>query len=408
MRDTSKNIKLVSLLNIPSFLSSENKNYVRATEHCMRYFLQHEWNLKGENASDISVCCNVMSRDQGDLGNQLFQLAMITAIAKLHKINLKIPNADAPYYKSQGVKLNCFDIPKKYLHDLPLPTGAELHEQSFEIRSPYSIHVLLLTYVKTLLPKSSVTVEGFFQNYLTAKYVEEELRQLLTFKKNHLEKAEEFIRCLKLKHPGPIAYMHIRLGDQKDDEVNHPVLTKGYYDRAIENCKKLNPDTKFLIISDEPEDCKSVYKGPDFIYQDEVIDIIEDTAHRTEQDLKSYFSAPVDLCILSKADTLIIANSTFSWWGAWLAKDAKIYAPIRSRWFGEAFDWKSMSDFYPPDWEEVWFPHPSASRFNEDQEYMFDLGTTTPCISVSELGECEDYESARKYINEQTRKFNER
>ena len=53
-------------------------------------------------------------------------------------------------------------------------------------------------------------------------------------------------------------------------------------------------------------------------------------------------STDADLCLMSLCDYHIIANSSFSWWGAWLAKSKKVYAP--KNWFGGECVNKSIID----------------------------------------------------------------
>jgi hypothetical protein len=52
---------------------------------------------------------------------------------------------------------------------------------------------------------------------------------------------------------------------------------------------------------------------------------------------------------MSLCDYHVIANSSFSWWGAWLGESKKVIAP--SQWFGESPDMpKNWSDIYCKDW----------------------------------------------------------
>jgi hypothetical protein len=60
----------------------------------------------------------------------------------------------------------------------------------------------------------------------------------------------------------------------------------------------------------------------------------------------------IDLCMITKCEYHIIANSSFSWWGAWLAKSKKVIAP--KTWFGGAPGMpKDWSDVYCENWISI-------------------------------------------------------
>ena len=59
----------------------------------------------------------------------------------------------------------------------------------------------------------------------------------------------------------------------------------------------------------------------------------------------------VDLCLMSMCSDFIIANSSFSWWGAWLANKGKVIAP--SKWFGPNNSHLDTCDLYPEHWKVI-------------------------------------------------------
>ena len=54
---------------------------------------------------------------------------------------------------------------------------------------------------------------------------------------------------------------------------------------------------------------------------------------------------------MSQCKDFIIANSTFSWWGAWLANKGKVIAP--KKWFGPNNSHLNIKDLYPEHWEII-------------------------------------------------------
>ena len=57
------------------------------------------------------------------------------------------------------------------------------------------------------------------------------------------------------------------------------------------------------------------------------------------------------MCLMSMCSDHIIANSTFSWWGAWLANAGIVIAP--SKWFGENLTHNNTKDLYLKDWVKL-------------------------------------------------------
>ena len=90
--------------------------------------------------------------------------------------------------------------------------------------------------------------------------------------------------------------------------------------------KKINPKTKFVIFSDDYEWCKENLDSS-FLYHD-------------------FIDPYYDMCLMSKCDMHIIANSSFSWWGAYLADNSTVIAPLS--WFGETG---------PKRWCTIWCSH---------------------------------------------------
>jgi len=115
--------------------------------------------------------------------------------------------------------------------------------------------------------------------------------------------------------------LHIRRGDYVLND-NHPVQTIEYYQQALD---KLPSDIPVLVFSDDTEWCKAhEFFRPDRFF------ILE--GNGTE----------VDMCMMTLASYHIIANSSFSWWGAWLAKSKHVIAP--KNWFGGGCVNKDVTD----------------------------------------------------------------
>ena len=132
----------------------------------------------------------------------------------------------------------------------------------------------------------------------------------------------------------PIA-LHVRRTDYVRNQANHNVLTLEYYQAALE---QFDPDRNVIVFSDEPAWCME-----QDIFSDDRFIISENDDNR------------VDLCLMSLCHDFIIANSSFSWWGAWLSinKEKKVIAP--AQWFGSTGYTKDhdTKDLIPDDWIKI-------------------------------------------------------
>ena len=109
----------------------------------------------------------------------------------------------------------------------------------------------------------------------------------------------------------------------------HPVLPISYYKNALD---MINPkDKKVLVFSDDLNWCQQIFQGNKFIFVENNIDII-------------------DLFLMSLCNHNIIANSSFSWWGATFNKNKlkRVIAP--KKWFGSYYESYDTKDLYCDGW----------------------------------------------------------
>jgi len=273
----------------------------------------------------------------GRLGNQMFQFASTIGIGGKLGIGVKFPIENCTKLEKAGpfipeknenmeVKcdlLECFDIDPSYFTELDgMGISSYYQEASFK----YDPGILNI--------RDSMTLIGYFQ---TEKYFLEHRDLILsqfTFKPQYFKSASDYVQSIRRNNIDKrIVSIHIRRGDYVMYPNHHPVCSKLYYRTAIDLIKSEIPDVKFLIFSDDPEWCKTEFFGEDYIISDLADQYLE-------------------LCAMSLCDHHIIANSSFSWWGAWLNKnsDKKVIAP--SKWFGPAID-HDTSDLYCQNWIKI-------------------------------------------------------
>ena len=130
--------------------------------------------------------------------------------------------------------------------------------------------------------------------------------------------------------------VHIRRGDYL--QING-ALPMDYYERALRLiCDKMGKDLSFYIFSDDLDYCRDYFKRH------------ENALNITYVQYESDNTTLDDLLIMSKCKSMIIANSTYSWWAAWLNQnpDKIVICPEWGMWSG---------DFYPGEWERLPVKH---------------------------------------------------
>lgn len=126
--------------------------------------------------------------------------------------------------------------------------------------------------------------------------------------------------------------LHVRRGDYIGLPNHHPTQSIDYYKNAV---KIIGEDKHYLIFSDDIKWCE------------ENFDFIEN---------KVFISNNLDyedLYLMSMCKNNIIANSTFSWWGAWLNKNENKQVIIPNKWFGVAYSSFKTDDLYCNNWIKI-------------------------------------------------------
>jgi len=272
----------------------------------------------------------------GRLGNQMFQLAAAIGIANEKGFDVGIPienctreMGNGPIDPKTGLHINvkcdlldCFNIPSKYL--IPF---SEVKPQYIYYEGDFKFNPQVLS----LNPNTDLS--GYFQTERYFKKYREEILGIFTFKEEYEGKARNFLleKVYPLASGKNIVSLHVRRGDYTLYPNHHPVCSDEYYQSAMGNFDIKN--SIFLVFSDDIEWCKKKFEGDNFIFSDSN-------------------NPYVDLAIMSMCDHYIIANSSFSWWGAWLnrSEGKKVIAP--SRWFGPAMN-KDISEIYCEEWKII-------------------------------------------------------
>jgi len=286
----------------------------------------------------------IISKITSGLGNQLFQYAMAKNLALRSNTSLYL---DLSYFKytyatdtPRTYKLSFFNICPNHFDHSPLFYFAKA-TKLFPNRTFKPIFELIkerqFNFDPDVLNTKSlcVTLDGFWQS---EKYFDENselIRKELVFKPN--SEADFITYQRKINTTETPISIHIRRGDY----VNHPEFSEkfgfvglDYYQRAVDYVREHTPRHRFFIFSDDVEWVRYNFQlGDEAVYVQNV----------------SENGDVSDLQLMSLCHHHIIANSSFSWWGAWLnpRKDKVVVAP--KQWYKNQPTWDTK-DLLPATW----------------------------------------------------------
>jgi hypothetical protein len=233
---------------------------------------------------------------QGGLGNQLFQWAFGKSLSI--DLNTEI------YFDLFFLNQNIPGITKRYLELNKFPL---IKEKSLDI--PYEKQLYLIndyTSIETINKNFDYYLNGYFQKEKYFKHNKDFILKNLKFntiKNNSFYKS--ITNCNSVS-------LHIRRTDYLLNQHHHPIQDKTYYDEALSYIKDYD---KIFVFSDDIDWCKNNlnYKNIIFVTGQSNIE---------------------DLILMSNAKHNIIANSSFSWWSAWINENRNKTVIAPKRWFG--------------------------------------------------------------------------
>lgn len=228
----------------------------------------------------------------GRFGNGLFQIAATIGYAKKYNVPFVFP---------------------KWEHQSLLSISSDYFVDKSTIRATTRFQEPRYTY--TNIPfQDNCSLSGYFQSWKYFHHCQEYIRQHLC--PTHIEDLKDYC-CI-----------HVRRGDYLRYPEHHPTQTIQYYMSAIEKI----PVKKFMVFSDDAAWCKQHFTGVDFT--------VNDTS-----------SVASDFQRMTSCGYFIIANSSFSWWPAWLSKNEGKVVVAPSNWFGPKLNVSNpIADLIPPEW----------------------------------------------------------
>ncbi|MHB1953479.1 MAG: alpha-1,2-fucosyltransferase [Sulfobacillus sp.] len=257
----------------------------------------------------------------GGFGNQLFMVATLLATAKKHGMTPFISRAyDATRNRSY----------ERFFAGIPFcreNTGTETETSEFVlVREPRFCHdEIIVPAVRR------VKLHGYFQSWKYFHHLRDEIFSAFNVE-FHRKQAAPRYREIASALGDDLVAVHVRRMDYLQLSEYHNVLTQDYYRKCID---VLGKDRGYLIFSDDIEHCK----------RDSLFGSLP-RVHFLQED------GPVsEMFVVSMCRDLVIANSSFSWWCAYLGAPERVFYPVP--WFGPRGPKMSYDDLCLPHWTPV-------------------------------------------------------
>jgi hypothetical protein len=247
----------------------------------------------------------------GRLGNQMFQVATAWTLAA--------DNADVAAFDFERAR----DGPRlkaEVFGAVPAGRAADFRIKRTWGQPSFAYHPI--PYAPDL------ALQGFFQTERYFAHRRAEVLDLFRPRADFAAMADEVIRTLS-NDPAEIVTVHVRRGDYLQVTDRHPILPVNYFDDAL---AIVGSDRPVLVVTDDVEWCRHAFADRRW-----TVPAIGDVC---------------SLAIMAMAGACVIANSSFSWWGAWLNERPDLCVVAPSPWFGPLGP-AGTEDLIPDRWKTV-------------------------------------------------------
>ncbi len=285
----------------------------------------------------------IIIRMTGGLGNQMFQYALYL---KLKAMGRDVKFDDVTEYElsnARPIMLWAFgiDYPKATEDEINRITDGFLylsHRIRRKLFGRKSLEYMesSCNFDEQILRKDTAYLTGYFQTEKYFKDIESSVRKAFAFQPVIFEKIDEKLKEKIIAYEKEIddalpVSIHIRRGDYlESSEVYGGNCTEAYYESAIKQIKQKFSRATFFVFSNDDvwteKWCKEqeIRHGMRFV---PVTDTPEELGY-------------LDMYLMSRCGHHIIANSSFSWWGAWMSQNPEKTVIAPAKWFNnqECYD----------------------------------------------------------------------
>lgn len=276
----------------------------------------------------------IVVRITGGLGNQMFQFAFARALQAQGKNVVLQWHGQRRQARHNGWELDdVFEQPlssriRVTNHSPLLNAAAWLMRKTARKREPANIG-----YNPEFLDIESGYLDGYWQTEHYFLPLEETIRDDFRFKPLN---GKQNLQLLERLCSETCVSIHVRRGDYLKIPELGEVCTPDYYRKALEKMDEMHPGSTPVVFSDDIPFCRELLSGRDAVFVD---------WNRGEDSW-------MDMALMSRCRHHIIANSSFSWWGAWLdsTQEGIVLAPFQ--WFAESAG-KTNPDICPNSWVQI-------------------------------------------------------
>ncbi len=283
----------------------------------------------------------IISRIIGGLGNQLFQYAAGKALALRHHTELLLDVAAFDEYKLRNFDLAAFHTELNFaskeqvssfinrsiagkIRDniFPMPLRKVYKEKQFHFQSHF------------FQAPSNIYLQGYWQSEKYFLPVAETIKKEFTVKEEYIRNVSAVAAKLSST---PSVSVHIRRGDYKSPTTVqiHGILEASYYNKAIQLISKKIPGACFYFFSDDMNWVKENLLVENAVYVSGVM---------SQTHIEDFY-------LMSQCKHNIIANSSFSWWAAWLNNNPEKIVIAPKNWFNKGP--KDTQDLVPESWLRI-------------------------------------------------------
>ncbi|MBD5537261.1 MAG: alpha-1,2-fucosyltransferase [Lachnospiraceae bacterium] len=264
----------------------------------------------------------LMLQMTGGMGNQMFVYALYKALENVGK---EVCIEDFTHYEDIGRKDNLlekiFDFTYRKgeraeynrLTDSSLLPWKRVRRKLFGRGGRIYQEKDAIAFEEEIFDKEEAYCIGYWQSFRYFESVEEQIRKDFSFERTILSPKAQAYRE-QIENACSVS-VHIRRGDYLNEKfaaIYGGICTQAYYRSAMDYFTEYFPECRFFLFTDDTEWGRTYAKG-----------------NMTLVDCGGSDGAHVDMALMSLCRHNIIANSSFSWWGAWLNRnpEKKVVAP---------------------------------------------------------------------------------